>query len=162
MPASSNEAEFGTSKKVDLWVPCGVYLIQIGRDWVYLPCQVIAIASCRQTGSNKSSNPLCFSWQKYKNTFFLPCSNSHTHTPALCLYLNASHFSTFHISIHFLFLSNNHAPCLNPSAGFISLQVSELPGMKWHEAGERDVIIHSSFSPSCKLSAVGEWEVMES
>lgn len=79
------------------------------------------------------------------------------YTPALCLDLNASHFSTFHISIHFLCLSNNHAACLNPSARFISLQVSELPGMKWHEAGERDVIIHSPRLVNCQLWESGKW-----
>ena len=34
--------------------------------------------------------------------------------------------------------------------------------MNTHEAGKRDVIIQSAFSLSCKLSALGEWEMMES
>lgn len=34
--------------------------------------------------------------------------------------------------------------------------------MNSHEAGKRDDIIQSSFSLSCKLSAVGEWEMTES
>lgn len=34
--------------------------------------------------------------------------------------------------------------------------------MNSHEAGKRDAIIQSPFSLSCKLSAQGEWEMIES
>lgn len=64
--------------------------------------------------------------------------------------------------IHYLSVSKIRAPGLSPCSSFISRQVSELSGVNSHEAGKRDVIIQSAFSLSCKLSALGEWEMMES
>lgn len=120
-----------------LWRLCGVYLIQIGQDGFYLPCQTNRY-SLAQTDRFKTKGPeiigfFFFLWHE-NNSLFLPCLNSTLRKAAFLPQLKQLTLcQLFQISIGFLFLS---ARFISPQVP----QVTQISGMWWYYS---PFIVHS-------------------